>query len=643
VESGSQEVLNRLQKKITPEQTRAAFDLCREFGIKTAASVIVGTPGETPQDLQQTLALISDLTPTVTWFNVFVGIPRSPLYQQALDEHLYEFIDDRGLVYLTGHNDRVKTFYGGQWDAAIPITKNAEGEINAPQISVVMSVFNGAPHLEEVITSILQQTFANFELIIVNDASTDATPEILQKFDDCRIRVITNPGNLGLTKSLNIGMKASRGKYIARMDADDFSLPQRLELQWQFLEKRPDYALVGSPYYQIDEQGRSRALIRVLTEDAELREGLKQQNWFGHGSVMMRREAALQLGGYDERFTCAQDYDLWLRMSEQFKIANLEEPLYCWRLSATGISQSRIKEQEYFAGLARKKAMEREQNSCSQADSIMLSSPMQTQNPPMVSVIVPTYNRPEMLVLAIQSILDQTYNDYEIIVVNDCGLEVESIVAWLNQQQNITYVRHGRNRGLAAARNTGIKMARGKYLAYLDDDDIFYPDHLETLVTFLMTSDYRVAYTDALRAIQVKKHSRCTTVERDLLYSNEFDADRLIVANQFPVLCLMHERVCLEQAGLFDESLTTHEDWDLWIRLSFRDKFAHIKKITCEFSWRDDGSTMSSTRTLDFVRTMEIIYAKYQQHLRDKPHIRAMQGQFLQEQKVVLGCAGSGA
>jgi GT2 family glycosyltransferase/radical SAM superfamily enzyme YgiQ (UPF0313 family)/Tfp pilus assembly protein PilF len=637
VESGSQEVLNRLQKKITPDQTRAAFGWCREFGIKTAASVIVGTPGETSRDLQQTLALINDLKPTVTWFNVFVGIPQSPLYKQALDEHFYEFVDDRGLVYLTGHNDRVKAFYGGGWDAAIPITKNAEGEINAPKISVVMSVFNGASYLEEAITSILQQTFASFELIIVNDASTDATPEILGKFDDCRIRVITNPGNLGLTKSLNIGMEAARGKYIARMDADDISLPHRLELQWQFLEKHTDYALVGSPYYQMDEQGRISGLIRVLTGDADLKAGLKQQNWFGHGSVMMRREALQQVGGYDEHFTYAQDYDLWLRMSEHFHLANLEEPLYCWRVSASCISQSKIKEQEYFAGLARKKAMERENIGKTSCQSEITSAS------PMVSVIVPTYNRPEMLVQTIQSILDQTYKDHEIIVVNDCGLEVESIVAWLNQQQNITYVRHGRNRGLAAARNTGIGLARGKYLAYLDDDDLFYPDHLETLVTFLTTSDYRVAYTDALRALQVKKQGRYATVERELLYSHEFDADRLIVANQFPVLCLMHERVCLEQAGLFDESLTTHEDWDLWIRLSFREKFAHIKKITCEFSWRDDGSTMSSTRTQDFVRTMEIIYGKYQQHLRNKPHIKAMQRQFLQEQKVVLGCAGSGA
>jgi radical SAM superfamily enzyme YgiQ (UPF0313 family) len=184
VESGSQRILDLLNKGITPDQTRTAFRWCHEFGVKTAASVIVGVPGETPQDLQQTLALINDLKPTVTWHNVFVGIPKSPLYQQALENHLYEFIDDRGLVYLKGHDQRVKSFYGGQWDAAIPIAKNAQGEIDAPQISVVMSVYNGAPFLEDAVNSILQQTYASFELIIVNDACTDATPEILQKFDD---------------------------------------------------------------------------------------------------------------------------------------------------------------------------------------------------------------------------------------------------------------------------------------------------------------------------------------------------------------------------------------------------------------------------------------------------------------------------
>lgn len=259
---------------------------------------------------------------------------------------------------------------------------------------------------------------------------------------------------------------------------------------------------------------------------------------------------------------------------------------------------------------------------------------------PLVSVIVPTYNRPEMLVPTLQSILNQTYKDYEIIVVNDCGLDVANIVGWLNQRQNITYVRHDHNRGLAAARNTGLKLARGKYIAYLDDDDLFYPPHLETLVTFLETTDYRVAYTDAHRAHQVQDKGRYVTTSRDLPYSRDFEQDHLMVTNQFPVLCMMHEKACLEKAGLFDESLTSHEDWDLWIRLSLHYPFSHIKKVTCEFTWRQDGSTMTSQNVGDFIHTLKIIHSRYRKHLKDRPHIKVRQKQFLQKQKEALRLSG---
>jgi GT2 family glycosyltransferase/tetratricopeptide (TPR) repeat protein/MoaA/NifB/PqqE/SkfB family radical SAM enzyme len=255
---------------------------------------------------------------------------------------------------------------------------------------------------------------------------------------------------------------------------------------------------------------------------------------------------------------------------------------------------------------------------------------------PLVSVIVPTYNRPDMLVAALQSILEQTYKNHEIIVVNDCGLDVADIVGWLNKKGNITYVRHDRNRERAAARNTGLKLARGKYIAYLDDDDLFYPGHLETLVYFLENTDYRVAYTDAHRAHQAKQRGRYVTTCRDLPYSHDFNADLLLVANQFPNLCLMHEKSCLEKTGLFDESLMTHEDWDLWIRLSLYYKFFHIKKVTCEFSWRQDGSTTSSQKAADFIRTLEIIHNKYQEHVKERPHLKAAQHQFLQRQKAAL-------
>ena len=252
---------------------------------------------------------------------------------------------------------------------------------------------------------------------------------------------------------------------------------------------------------------------------------------------------------------------------------------------------------------------------------------------PLVSVVVPTYNRPDALVAALQSILSQTYEHHEIIVVNDCGVDVGDLVNWLNQRGNITYVRHDRNRERAAARNTALKLARGKYIAYLDDDDLFYPDHLETLVAFLENSDYRAAYTDARRAHQEKQYGRYVTTSRDLPYSNDFRQDNLFVTNQFPNLCLMHEQSCLEKTGLFDETLVTHEDWDLWIRLSCHFKFFHIKKVTCEFSWRQDGSTTTSQKAADFLRTLELIHARYDRYHQDQPQIKERQRHFFQNHK----------
>jgi glycosyltransferase involved in cell wall biosynthesis/radical SAM superfamily enzyme YgiQ (UPF0313 family)/ADP-heptose:LPS heptosyltransferase/tetratricopeptide (TPR) repeat protein len=255
---------------------------------------------------------------------------------------------------------------------------------------------------------------------------------------------------------------------------------------------------------------------------------------------------------------------------------------------------------------------------------------------PLVSVIVPTHNRPEMLVETIRSILNQSYRNFEIIVVNDAGADVEGVVHHLNRDGNITYVRHSRNRGLAAARNTGIRVSRGKYLAYLDDDDIFYPDHLETLVNFLEGSAFQVAYTDACRAHQITEAGRYRITGRDLPYSYDFDYDTILVTNFVPVLCFMHERSCVDQTGLFDESLTTHEDWDMWIRMSRAFRFGHIKKTTCEFTWRQDGSTMTSSRHADFLRTTQVIYEKHEALAAGKPAVQEAKRNTLEARRSAL-------
>ncbi|HNK47781.1 MAG TPA: glycosyltransferase [Nitrospira sp.] len=251
--------------------------------------------------------------------------------------------------------------------------------------------------------------------------------------------------------------------------------------------------------------------------------------------------------------------------------------------------------------------------------------------PPMVSVIVPTYNRPDRLQVALSSILAQTYQDFEIIVVNDGTVDVSDVIAPLNRDGRITVIRHDRNRGLAAARNTGIRAAKGTYIAYLDDDDTYLPDHLQTLVTTLQGGEHKVAYTDAWRIHEVRQGDQYVVTGQDIPYSRDFNCIDLLLCNYFPVLCVMHEKACLEQVGVFDESLFAHEDWDLWIRMATIYPFLHIKHTTAAFTWRRDGSSMTSSTSDTYRRTTEIIYRKY------RPYAERIAGVLEAQQKKLEG------
>ncbi|MCP9470687.1 MAG: glycosyltransferase [Nitrospira sp.] len=263
----------------------------------------------------------------------------------------------------------------------------------------------------------------------------------------------------------------------------------------------------------------------------------------------------------------------------------------------------------------------------------MAASPSTVRRRPTVSVIVPTCNRPDRLREALQSVLAQSYRDFEIIVVNDGAVDVGAAVEALNTDGRITLIKHDRNRGLAAARNTGIRMARGKYIAYLDDDDRYLPDHLETLVTLLEKGPYKAAYTDAWRVHERYQEGRYVEVGRDVPYSQDFSFPHLLVGNYFPVLCVMHERGCLEEVGFFDESLFAHEDWDLWIRMAEKFPFIHVKKVTAEFTWRTDGSSMTSSTRHTYYRTTDIIYRKYRPLAERFPGVPAAQERQLAEFK----------
>jgi len=201
-----------------------------------------------------------------------------------------------------------------------------------PVISVLLSVFNNEQYIHESICSVLCQTFGDFELIIIDDASTDRTPEILASFDDPRIRIHKNSSNLGLTRSLNIGLELCKGKYIARVDSDDISHPDRFARQVDFFENHPNIGVLGTNYERITSDGTHTGMVCTHRSDWELVHWLLNfENPISHPTVCMRTNLIKQVGGYDEDFRFTQDYDLWGRLAKITFMANLPETLLYYR------------------------------------------------------------------------------------------------------------------------------------------------------------------------------------------------------------------------------------------------------------------------------------------------------------------------
>jgi glycosyltransferase involved in cell wall biosynthesis len=216
-----------------------------------------------------------------------------------------------------------------------------------------MAVFNDERFVADAVTSILGQTFTDFELIVVDDGSRDASAGIVASFHDPRIRLIRQE-NRGLAASLNRAIEEARGAYIARHDSDDLSHPDRLRQQLELLDVRPRVVLAGTNADVLDEEGELLATSSLPLEDAEMRVSLRTaSNPFIHGSVMFRRDVAVAAGLYRPEFKQAQDRDLWLRIAERGELANLPSPLYRWRMRRSNTSTSKFEDQRDYSRLAR--------------------------------------------------------------------------------------------------------------------------------------------------------------------------------------------------------------------------------------------------------------------------------------------------
>jgi glycosyltransferase involved in cell wall biosynthesis len=213
---------------------------------------------------------------------------------------------------------------------------------------------------------------------------------------------------------------------------------------------------------------------------------------------------------------------------------------------------------------------------------------------PLITVVMPTYNRPGLISESVESVMAQTMPRWELIVVNDGGgREVEATLQTFLQDRRVRYVlaEHG---GLSSARNVGMALARGRFITQLDDDDIYYPEHLAVVAEAFATDPARrVVYTDFYRAYQEERQGKWVTVRRRLDYSRDFTRTALRTGTIAPVCNLTHHREALDTVGYYNENILRAMDWEYFIRLARRYDFAHVPRVTGEFRQRSDRSQMT--------------------------------------------------
>jgi glycosyltransferase involved in cell wall biosynthesis len=498
-----------------------------------------------------------------------------------------------------------------------------------PAVSVVMAVYNGTEFLSEAIESVLGQTFTDFEFIIIDDGSTDGTSDIVDRYAsaDPRLRVYRQE-HARLAAALNRGIKLARGKYIARMDADDVAYPHRFERQVQFFDKRQDLAVLGGAFELVGSHGQRGVIVRLPEDDAAIKSKLSSANCLAHPTVMVRKDILTEMGGYRGQFVHAEDYDLWLRIAERHVLANLAEPILRYRFHRNQVSFQDARQQAFSALGARFAAEQRRQRGIDPfehtgciTENVLIRSGLgeeeieravwcgfvqrietaarigeraihrylpcdpetkpsqrpadrETSRVPKVSIIVPCYNQARFLADALDSVLAQTEQDWECIVVNDGSTDGSRELAarYAELDGRFRYIEQN-NQGVGAARNAGLRASHGRYIQFLDADDALFPRKISSQLAVLKGETApALVYCDYYRAEGARLGG---------IAAHHLSGPRLVMSNplldmaarwetelSIPIHCMLFDaRFFKELAIHFDEHLPTHEDWDCWMQI----------------------------------------------------------------------------
>lgn len=470
----------------------------------------------------------------------------------------------------------------------------------APRVSVIIPTYNRADFIGEAVESVLKQGFVDFELIVIDDGSTDNTRTVLETFTDERLIVHFQP-NSGRSHARNKGLRQARGEYITFLDSDDVYLPGKLAKSVAFLDAHSEFGMVYTAGSFIDDHGRSLHVIYKAHDQGSIYSKIA---FFTPltillPTVMVRSSVMAEVGEFDESLHRFEDTDMWRRIAKAYSIGALDEVTCLIRTHENNELASQDPDvlaaavEQYIAKVLIDDADMPASVVSAGAHRLMRHYGINMQTVPSVapqgqllldrsrlyfmprvSIIIPVFNGSDYLHDAIQSAIRQDYGNVEIIVVNDGSEDdgkTERIA--LNYGETVRYISKP-NGGVASALNRGIKEMTGEYFTWLSHDDLFTPDKISKQVTFLgmqpnpdrcvVYSDYEI-FGDAVQS---------TTIRMPSVRSEDF---RYFITTQNILhgCTLMIPRSAFERAGLFDINLKTTQDYDLWFRMAQSETFLH--------------------------------------------------------------------
>ena len=483
-------------------------------------------------------------------------------------------------------------------------SKSNIGDLYRIKVSAIVSTYNSERFFRGCLDDLINQSLyksGELEIVVVNSGSLENEESIVKEYQSKHYNIkYLKTAKEYIYSAWNRAIKLSSGRYITNANTDDRHRYDAFEIMSNQLDQNENIGLVYADQFVTYHENE--------TYDSHTAAGYFEWPEFDrvqliHCAIcgpqpMWRKNLHNKFGYFDESLVVAGDYEWWLRISEKVLLKHLPEKLGLYFLSDESIEHRHNSEMINETTRIRKQYLDKEKIKSLNYNKYKSTFLTITERPVLFSVIITTFNRLDKLKIAVKSVLEQSYNNFELIVVNDAGVKIEECLTEYCDDR-IKIVNREQKNGPAAARNSGLKIAQGKYIAFLDDDDLFLNNHLETAFRFLRKGK-KVVYTDAYRYTYKKTGDDYKLIKKSIPYSIDYVRSKLLLGNISPVNCFVFEKELLDKSGFFNEDFSVLEDWEFWIRLSEYSDFYHIKKNTVVVNWKDDGTTITSSKQKDF-------------------------------------------